>query len=219
MKVGSIEARVSVEVKDSSAPRRVSFNNEIVPVLTKLGCNQGACHGGQHGKGGFKLSLLGFEPVPDHTAIVKSAEGRRVTPFDPEESLLLLKPTLDVAHGGGKRLEAGAPEYDLIRLWLEQGAPGPIKDDPTVKSVQVFPDRRLMEPDQEQRFVVLASYSDESVRDVTARAKFDTLNEGVARVTPIGVAKTVGQGETSILVRYQGHARRCARRDRAVMRP
>ena len=73
--------------------------------MTKLGCNQGACHGSQHGKGGFKLSLLGFEPEPDYTAIVKSAEERRVTPFAPEESLLLLKPTLTVAHGGGKRME------------------------------------------------------------------------------------------------------------------
>ena len=76
----------------------VSFRNDVEPLLTRLGCNQGACHGSQHGKGGFKLSLLGFEPEFDHAQIVKSAEGRRVTPFAPEESLLLKKPIMDVAH-------------------------------------------------------------------------------------------------------------------------
>ena len=106
VRLGSAEARVKVTVKDAQAQRRVSFRNEIVPLLTKLGCNQGACHGGQHGKGGFKLSLLGFEAEPDHTAIVKSAEGRRVTPFAPEESLLLLKPTLD--RGARRRQAVGA---------------------------------------------------------------------------------------------------------------
>ena len=110
VRVGPIEARVPVEVAGAQTARRVSFRHEIQPVLTKLGCNQGACHGSQHGKGGFRLSLLGFEAEPDYTAIVKSAEGRRVTPFAPEESLLLLKPTLAVAHGGGKRMEPGSPE-------------------------------------------------------------------------------------------------------------
>src|SRR5699024_2372418 len=95
----------------------VSFRNDVEPLLTKLGCNQGACHGAQHGKGGFKRSLLGFESDVDHTAIVKSAEGRRVTPFAPEQSLLLLKPTLTVAHGGGKRLEPGSEGYALLVRW------------------------------------------------------------------------------------------------------
>jgi hypothetical protein len=206
VRAGQVEARIRVEVKGASAPRKVSFRHEVVPILTKLGCNQGACHGSQHGKGGFKLSLLGFEPQPDHTAIVKSAEGRRVTPFAPEESLLLLKPTLAVAHGGGKRMEPGSAAYDLIRLWLEQGAPGPAKDDPTVESVKVFPERRVLQTDQEQRVVVVARWSDGTERDVTDQTKFDALNEAVAKVDATGLARTVGQGETNILVRYQGHA-------------
>ncbi len=207
VRLGSAEARVKVAVKDAQAQRRVSFRNEIVPLLTRLGCNQGACHGGQHGKGGFKLSLLGFEAAPDHTAIVKSAEGRRVTPFAPGESLLLLKPTLAVAHGGGKRFEPESPAYDLIREWLEQGAPGPATDDPVVVGVKVFPDRGLMEPDQEQRLVVVARYSDGTQRDVTDQARYDALNEGVAKVdAAAGLVRTVGQGETNVMVRYQGHA-------------
>ena len=206
VRVDSAEAVVPVEVKKAEARRLVSFRNEIEPVLTKLGCNMGACHGSQHGKGGFKLSLLGFEADPDYTAIVKSAEGRRVTPFAPEESLLLLKPTLAVAHGGGKRFEEGSPEFDLFRLWLEQGAPGPSAADPSVTAVRVYPEHRLMGPSEEQRFVVLAAWSDGTERDVTDQAKFDALNEAVAKVEPSGLARTVGQGETNVMVRYQGHA-------------
>jgi hypothetical protein len=139
VKASGVEAEVPVEVTGSTSPRRVSFRHEVEPVLTKLGCNMGACHGGQHGKGGFKLSLLGFEAAPDHTAIVKSAESRRITPFAPDESLLLLKPTLAVAHGGGKRLEAGSAEYEMIRLWLEQGAPAPDEAEPNVDGFIVYP--------------------------------------------------------------------------------
>jgi hypothetical protein len=200
------EARVLVEVTRAKEPRMVSFRNEIVPVLTKLGCNQGACHGSQHGKGGFKLSLLGFEAESDYTSIVKSAEQRRVTPFAPEESLILLKPTLAVAHGGGKRLEPDSASYRLLTLWLEQGAPGPRDDDPTVVGLRVFPERRLMETGQEQRLGVIASLSDGTERDVTDQARFDTLNEGVAAIRPGGLAKSVGRGEVSIMVRYQGRA-------------
>ena len=171
-------------------PAAVSFRNEIVPVLTKLGCNQGACHGSQHGKGGFKLSLLGFEPDGDFTAIVKSAEERRVTPFAPEESLLLLKPTLAVAHGGGKRLEHDSPVYRLLTCnGSKQGAPGPRDDDPRVVGLKVYPESRLMEPGQEQHLAVLASLSDGSERDVTDRARFDTLNEGVATIRPSGLGQ------------------------------
>jgi len=206
VRVGAASSVVEVIVEKADAPRVVSFKNEVAPVLTKLGCNQGACHGSQHGKGGFKLSLLGFEPTPDHTQIVKSAEGRRVTPFAPEESLLLQKPTLEVAHGGGKRLEMGSSEYELIRLWLEQGAPAPIVEEPTVKGLRVLPPSRILENDQDQHLVVIATLSDGSERDVTSETKFDTLNEGVARVNNIGLAHAVGQGETNILTRYQGHA-------------
>ncbi|MBX6311372.1 MAG: DUF1553 domain-containing protein [Isosphaeraceae bacterium] len=206
VRVGRSEAAIPVEVTGAKGPRRVDFSNEIIPALTKLGCNQGACHGAQHGKGGFKLSLLGFEPGADYTAIVKSAEGRRVEPSSPEESLLLLKPTLAVAHGGGRRMKVGSREYELIRLWLEQGAPPPSGAEPRLTDLAVFPSHREMEPDQEQRLVVQATFSDGTIRDVTDDARFDALNEGTAQVTSDGLARAVGQGETNIMVRYQGRA-------------
>jgi len=196
----------SAEVPKASSPRTVGFRNDVVPLLTKLGCNQGACHGSQRGKGGFKLSLLGFEPEADYIAIVKSAAERRVTPFDPEESLLLLKPTLAVAHRGGKRLENDSPAYRLLTLWLEQGAPGPRDDDPHVVGIKVSPPECLMEPGQEQHLSVMAQFSDGIEREVTADARFDSLSEGVATVRPSGLAKTVGRGVANIMARYQGHS-------------
>src|SRR5579871_278847 len=122
VQAGGRTVAVPVEVERAKAEMPVEFAREIVPTLTKLGCNQGACHGSQHGKNGFRLSLLGFEPEADYTAIVKSAEARRITPFAPEESLILLKPSLSVAHGGGKRMEVGSAAYRLLTLWLEGGA-------------------------------------------------------------------------------------------------
>ena len=195
------------EVAAAGRPRTVSFRNEVVPVLTKLGCNQGACHGAQHGKGGFKLSLLGFEPERDYTAIVKSAEERRVTPFAPEESLLLLKPTLAVAHGGGKRMEPDSPAYRLLIALAGTRGAGPARRRPARRRRE-----GLSRPPADGARPGAAACRGRR-RSATApsatsptEARFDTLNEGVAKVRPSGLAKTVGQGETNIMVRYQGHA-------------
>lgn len=206
VRVGQTSARIKVNVQGSARTRTVSFRHEINPALTKLGCNQGGCHGSQHGKGGLKLSLLGFETDPDYTAIVKGAEGRRVSPSTPEESLLLLKPTLSVAHGGGKRMELGGREYNLVKQWMEEGAPPPDPSEPAVTALTILPNHRVMAPDEEQHLIALATFADGTVRDVTDDAKFDTLNEGNATVTPNGVARAIAQGETNVLVRYQGQA-------------
>src|SRR5439155_5408296 len=125
-------------------------------ILTKAGCNQGACHGGQHGKGGFRLSLLGFDPAFDYSQIVQSAEGRRVVPSDPERSILLLKPTLTMEHGGGERLKMNSHEYALLRQWLEDGAPEPGPHDPIASKLEVWPARRVLVPGEPSQLVVRA---------------------------------------------------------------
>ncbi|MEJ7640428.1 MAG: hypothetical protein WKF75_21280 [Singulisphaera sp.] len=114
-----------------SAP---SFVNDVEPVLTRLGCNAGSCHGKLAGQNGFKLSLRGFAPDLDHIAITREARGRRIVKSRPRESLLLAKPLMRVPHKGGKKLEAGSPAYTTLLAWIAAGAPalGPGTDDPEV---------------------------------------------------------------------------------------
>jgi methionine-rich copper-binding protein CopC len=116
-------ARVPVSVQAVDVNLPINFANQIVPIFTKLGCNGGGCHGKASGQNGFKISLLGFEPEVDFTALVKEARGRRVFPAAPDYSLLLRKATGQLPHGGGKRMEAGSDEYKLIRRWIAAGMP------------------------------------------------------------------------------------------------
>src|SRR5262249_22186550 len=111
-----VKVPVTAERCDVNLP--INFANQVVPIFTKLGCNAGGCHGKASGQNGFKLSLLGFEPEFDYMALVKEGRGRRLFPSAPDHSLLLLKAVGIVAHGGGRRLEAGSEEYKLIRRWI-----------------------------------------------------------------------------------------------------
>jgi Protein of unknown function (DUF1549)/Protein of unknown function (DUF1553) len=189
-----------------SADAPVSFSSEVVPVFTRAGCNQGACHGSQHGRGGFKLSLLGYDPAFDHPQIVQSAEGRRVVLSDPERSILLLKPTLTLEHGGGERFKVGSREYNLLRRWLEDGAPGPSPRDASVINLEVWPAARLMVPGEQQQVIVRATWTDGRTTDVTPVAQFDALNESVAGISPAGLITAKGSGETHVMIRFMGQA-------------
>ncbi len=203
---GGKVAEIPVQVSNAKADQLVDFSREIVPVLTRVGCNQGACHGSQHGKGGFKLSLLGFDPTFDYAQIVQSAEGRRVVLSEPERSILLLKPSLIMEHGGGERFQVGSSHYNLIKRWLEDGAPEPSVKDPIVTGLEVWPKQRTMVPGEEQQILVKATWEDGVQKDVTSTAQFDTLNEGVAKVSPNGRITANGKGETYIMVRFGGQA-------------
>jgi hypothetical protein len=200
------KVRVPVVVKDAGKDVPVSFSREITPVLTKAGCNSGACHGVQHGRGGFKLSLLGFEPENDHPQIVQSAEGRRVVLAEPERSILLLKPTLALEHGGGERFKHNSPEYSIIKRWLEDGAPAPGRADPTVQGIEVWPGHRLMTPGEQQQVLVRATWSDGQVSDITRLTMYDSLNDSVAAISPGGLVTAKGPGETHIMIRFLGQA-------------
>ena len=125
----------------------ISFRSQVVPLLSKLGCNSGGCHGKASGQNGFKLSLFGFDADFDYDAIVKEGRGRRVFPAAPEQSLLLLKAAGAVPHGGGKRLQAGLAEYQLLRRWIEQGMPPGSADDPDARAHRsVCPSQRSAAP-------------------------------------------------------------------------
>ena len=206
VRAGDKSVNIPVEVKDCQKDVLVEFTREIVPILTRQSCNQGACHGAALGKGGFKLSLLGFDSQFDYKEIVQSAEGRRIVPSDPERSIILLKPTLQLEHGGGERLHVNSNAYNLLKRWLADGVPEPNRDDPIVTDIRVWPQHRIMQPKEEQQILVQATWEDGVTRDVTEWAQFDTLNEGVAVVTPDGKVTAKEHGETHIMVRFCGQA-------------
>src|SRR5207248_1377522 len=200
------KAVVPVRVQKAAADVLVHFTQEVQPIFTRLGCNQGACHGSQHGKGGFKLSLLGFDPQFDYAQVVQSAEGRRVVVSDAESSILLRKPTLTMEHGGGERMKLKGREYQRIKQWLEDGAPEPAANDPHVTALEVWPAKRVMVLEEQQQILVRAKWSDGRSEDVTATAQFDSLNEAVAAVTKDGLVTAKSRGGTHIMVRFCGQA-------------
>jgi hypothetical protein len=206
VEVGGQTASVPVIVKQGKAEIVTSYVREVLPVLTKAGCNQGACHGSQHGRGGFKLSLFGFDPQFDHSQIVQSDKGRRVVVSDPERSILLLKPSLQMEHGGGERLKRGSRGYEIVKQWLEDGAPEPSANDVTVTAIEAWPAKRIMVPGESQQVLISATWSDGRREDVTATARFDALNDGIASVTPEGLVTAKAKGETHIMVRFGGQA-------------
>lgn len=206
VQAGGQSRAVPVKVRNAALDVPVSFTREIEPILTKAGCNQGACHGAQHGRGGFKLSLLGFDAGFDHAQIVQSAEGRRVVVSDAESSILLQKPTLIMDHKGGERFAVGSRSYNYLKRWLEDGVPEPSPKDPDVTALEVWPAHRIMVAGEQQQILVKATWKDGRVEDVTSTAQFDTLNDGVAAVTPGGLVTAKSRGETHIMVRFCGQA-------------
>ncbi|MCB9923126.1 MAG: DUF1553 domain-containing protein [Planctomycetaceae bacterium] len=212
---GSAKLRVTVGGQSREVPVAVSavvdepsidFDRQVAPILSKLGCNMGACHASQHGKGGFKLSVFGFEPENDYAAIVRDRLGRRVELLDPEQSLFLQKPTMQVAHGGGLRLKPDSIDYQILKAWLAAQAPSPKSDAPKVTKLTVTPAQRIGNKGLTQQLRVEATYSDDSKHDVTAWALFDSMDEGVLAVTERGNVRAVGQGQASIMVRFESQA-------------
>src|SRR5262245_51395206 len=199
-----VKVPVTSESCDVNLP--INFPNQIVPIFTKLGCNSGGCHGKASGQNGFKISLLGFEPEVDYSALVKEARGRRLFPAAPDSSLLLLKASGGMAHGGGKRMEADSDEYKLVRRWIAAGTPVGKPTDPTVTRISVHPEHRVLPRQSKQQFAVLAHYSDGSVEDVTRRAQYESNDTEIAIVETTGLVRTLAMsGEAAIMARYQGH--------------
>lgn len=197
---------IAVKVEKASLDTLVSFNREIEPILTKASCNAGSCHGGQHGRGGFRLSLFGFDPAFDHAQIVQSAEGRRIVLSDAERSILLRKPTLLMEHGGGEKFKVGSREFRLIKQWLEDGCPEPNAKDAVVTKIEAYPTARVMTPGESQQLAITAFWSDGRREDVTTTAQFDSLNDAVASITQNGLVTAKSTGETHIMIRFGGQA-------------
>jgi hypothetical protein len=203
--IGKLTAAVPVTVRDFTNPPPVHFGNDVVPLLSKLGCNSGGCHGKASGQNGFKLSVFGFDPEADYNAIVKEARGRRIFPASPEQSLILLKPTGRVPHGGGRRLEAGSTDYVVLQDWLKQGTPVGEANGPHLTALEVSPAQRVLGLKAEQQILATAVFSDGSRRDVTAAAAYTSNAEHVAAAAGGGLVHTGDvAGEAAITVNYMG---------------
>ena len=188
----------------SFGDRPVSFEVDVETVLSKAGCNSGACHGNQNGKGGFRLSLRGQDPVFDYHALVDQHGGRRINLLDPENSLMLRKPTLQVAHQGGHVLEKGSELYQMLVDWLVAGRPSPKQQGPLVTDLTISPsDSTYFDQDQLQLFVE-AKFADGTVEDVTSLAVYETSNLNAA-VSSGGLVTRLADGETTVVVRYLNH--------------
>ncbi len=179
-----------------------SFRNDVEPVLAKMGCSMGACHGALHGKNGFKLSLRGYDPKADYETITRGDRGRRIEPTDPGRSLILLKPTMTVPHKGGLRFDVDSPAYKILSEWIAEGTPAPRDDDRMIVSIDVLPKEVTLRPGDKQGVIVLAKYNDGTVRDVTRWSKFAATNEAVAMVDDDGHIKVVGHGIGAVTAWY-----------------
>ena len=199
-------AETPLTVTDAAKPRPISFAQDIMPVLTRTGCNTGSCHGAARGKDGFRMSLFGFDPQGDYQRITREIGVRRINLAIPEKSLMLLKSIGTVPHTGGKRMEPGSVYYNTMLTWLQAGALNDPAEPPTCTKVEIFPPQVVLEGEgAKQRMVAVAHYSDGTMRDVSNLAAFTTNNERSAAVTSEGAVTAGVRGEAFVMARFDTH--------------
>jgi hypothetical protein len=200
-----LSGSVAVKVSGQKDKVQVSFTRDVMPALSRLGCNAGTCHGSAQGRNGFQLSLRGYDPLFDHRALTDDVAGRRFNRAAPDRSLMLLKPAGGVPHVGGVLTQPAEPYYELIRAWIAQGVKLDLET-PRVTKIEIRPTHPVLANiGSEQQMTVLASYADGSTRDVTAEAFVESSNTEVATVDKGGVVKAIRRGETAMLARYDGN--------------
>lgn len=205
IQAGDKTTEVPVRVRNLGLAKPVSFVRDVEPVLAKIGCNAGTCHGSAKGKRGFKLSLRGYDPAYDYEQLVEDLAGRRFNRSDPEQSLMLLKPTNVVPHEGGYVLDPDSSSYAVLRDWIAQGVQSDVGKTSRVSSLRIYPPTvELAVEDQTQRLLVLAEYPDGSTRDVTPDAAYSSSVPDIAAVDKTGLVRSVRRGEAAVLVRYEG---------------
>ena len=200
------------ESRGADAAAALNFVNDVEPILTKAGCNAGACHAKAGiGQRGFRLSVLGFEPEEDYEHIVKEGKGRRVFAAAPDQSLLLLKAANIVPHGGGKRMEPGSEEFKTLVRWIGEGMIYQRESDPKIVSVEVEPARLSLKARSRQQLKVRARYSDGSVRDVTRTALYEANDKSMAEASEAGLVSLQDlPGNVAVMVRYSGLVSVCS---------
>ncbi len=202
--VGGKSIDVPLTVSGQTGHYEASFVGEVMPVMSKLGCNAGTCHGSLAGKGGFKLSLRGYDALYDHRALTDDVSSRRINRAAPDQSMMLLKPSGVIPHVGGVLMQPDQPYYEIIRSWIAGGVKLDL-DAPRVTSIDVFPKNPIVPlPGMKQQMKVLATYSDGRVRDVTLEAFVESGNTEVAEPNKTGLVTVIRRGEAPVLARFEG---------------
>lgn len=202
---GPGRAAAEVQLPDGKKLEAVDFERHVMGILGRAGCAGGGCHGSFQGKGGFRLSLFGYEPEKDFIAITRDSQARRINPADPDNSLLLLKATGQVEHGGAMRFGAGTWQYNVIREWIRRGAPDS-HGAGEVKSISVTPEDMIFQKTADKKQIqVKAKFADGSENDITCFCDFRTNDEAVAEVTNLGMVTSMKPGSTAIVVSYRGN--------------
>lgn len=202
--VAALAAAPAAAGEPAPADKPPSFLNDVMPLFTRYGCNQGACHGKGSGQNGFRLSLRGYAPELDYDCLTREFSGRRVSLTDPEESLLLRKALGLAPHAGGKIFGVGSRPHQVLLAWLRAGAPGPRPEDPAVTGIEVLPGNRSLRPGEDLQVSVRARYADGTSRDVTWLSRFDSNDQGFASVDADGRVRVLRSGETAVRAAFQG---------------
>jgi hypothetical protein len=200
--VGQRRITSPVRVHGAKRPTGWSFANHVLPVLTKAGCNSGACHGASAGKGGLKLTLRGYDAAMDHATLTRQALGRRIVPTDPARSLVLQKAAMVIPHGGGMRFKVESPEYRMLYQWIAAGCPAPSPKEIPIRRLEVYPPEAVLKVGEKQQVVVRAVFSDGRTEDVTRWVKYGTIDDTVAGIDDEGTVTVKGSGEAAVTMWY-----------------
>jgi hypothetical protein len=196
-------ATVAVTVSNAALVKPASFCNDVEPVLMKAGCNVGTCHGSAQGKNGFRLTLFGYDPSVDYVYLTRDLRGRRMNAANPVESLMLTKPTGEVAHEGGTRLTKDQFLYNIAKEWIDQGATNDAGQAPTLTGIDVLPSYSVLKGEgAKQQLVVIANYSDGTDRDVTDLAVMNSSDEQTLKLEQGGMTTAGSRGEVYVMARF-----------------
>ena len=202
--VGGLSATIPLKINGQSSEVEASFIQDVLPIMSRIGCNQGTCHGAAKGKNGFKLSLRGYDPLFDHRALTDDLGARRFNRAAPDRSLFLLKTSGVVPHVGGVLTKRGEPYYETLRSWVADGAPLDF-DVPRVVSIDVLPKNPVIPlPGMRQQVTIIATYSDGATRDVTEEAFIEPSDIEILATSRPGLVTALRRGEAAVLARYEG---------------
>ncbi|MFM1801487.1 MAG: hypothetical protein RJA81_839, partial [Planctomycetota bacterium] len=205
LSLGSVSVNIPVSVAGMAKKEAVDYLQDVTPVLSRLGCNQGTCHGSAQGKNGFKLSLRGYDAIYDVRSLTDDLAGRRTNPVAPDNSLMLQKASGQVPHVGGTLTVPGEAHYEILRDWIAAGASLDLSR-PRVTKIEIYPQNPIIQSEADrQQFRILATYADGRLRDVTQEAFLESANTEVATISPRGgLVLALRRGEAPVLARYEG---------------